>query len=196
VKVFRITLKIKELKKLYLLLLEPDENGLVGVLLTSEIKLSEIGLDFVPSSVFGSVIKVKDYRVDWYVAPIAALTEGYKIAKATVIGFSSTVYGIITNFTVSEQVGGPVQVAKLSYQFVDKGGIDLLNFIALISLSLAVINLLPIPALDGGRLVFVLIEALRGKPVNQKTEAIIHTVGFMLLMGLILIITFFDIIRL
>lgn len=178
------------------LLLSPDEDGLVGVYLTSEIKLSNLGVDFVASSKYGSVIKVKDYRVAWYLAPIAALTEGYKIAEATVIGFTKTVFGIVTNFKVSEEVGGPVQVAKLSYQFVDKGGIDLINFIALISLSLAVINLLPIPALDGGRLVFVIVEALRGKPINQKVEAMIHTFGFLALMGLILIITVFDIIRL
>jgi regulator of sigma E protease len=174
----------------------PNADGLVGMYLTVQTNLTDVGLDFVQSSELGSVVQVKDYRVPLYQAPFVALTEGYKIAKATVIGFTSTVYGIVANFRVSEEVGGPVQVAKLSYMFVEKGGIDLINFIALISLSLAVINLLPIPALDGGRLVFIIIEALRGKPINPRAEALIHTVGFMLLIGLILIITVSDIIRL
>lgn len=178
------------------LVVEPNQDGTVGVFLTGQVKLSEIGLDLVPTSQYGSAIKIKDLRVPLYQAPVVALSQGYKIAVATVKGFTSTVYGIVTNLYVSEDVGGPVQVAKLSYDFIDKGGVDLINFIALISLSLAVINLLPIPALDGGRFVFIIIEALRGKPINQRVEAMIHTIGFFLLIFLILIISMFDIIRL
>jgi regulator of sigma E protease len=178
------------------LVVNPNEDGTVGVFLTGQLKLSEFGIDLVPTSRYGSVIKIKDLRVPIYQAPFVALTQGHKIAVATVKGFSRTVYGIVTSFHVSEEVGGPVQVAKLSYDFIDRGGVDLINFIALISLSLAVINLLPIPALDGGRFVFIIIEALRGKPINQRVEAMIHTIGFFLLIGLILVISMFDIIRL
>jgi regulator of sigma E protease len=177
-------------------ILNPNENGLIGVFLTAETRLSDLGIDYLQSTKLGSVIKVKDYKVGLVAAPFEALAQGYKISKATVAGFTGTIYGILTNFTVSEQVGGPIQVAKMGYEFVGRGGVELINFIALISLSLAVINLLPIPALDGGRLVFIIIEAFRGKPVNQKFEAIVHTVGFMLLIGLIIVISFFDIIRL
>jgi regulator of sigma E protease len=178
------------------LVLNPDENGLVGVMLTTDIKLTDFGVDFRKSVEVGSVYKVKKYSESLIVAPFAALELGYEIGISTVKAFVGTIVNLITNFKVSEEVGGPVQVAKLSYYFVGKGGVELLNFMALISLSLAVINILPIPALDGGRFLFVLIEALRGKPLNPKFEAVVHTLGFLGLMALILIISIFDIIRL
>ncbi len=70
----------------------------------------------------------------------------------------------------------------------------LLYVVVLISLNLGVFNLLPIPALDGGRLVFMLIELIAGKPVNRKVEATIHAVGLILLFGLMIVITVFDVI--
>ena len=72
----------------------------------------------------------------------------------------------------------------------------ILSFAALISLNLAVLNILPFPALDGGRLFVVLIEAIIRRPLPKKTIQIIHTIGFLLLLGLILLLTFKDIIKL
>ena len=68
----------------------------------------------------------------------------------------------------------------------------MLNFIALISIFLGISNLLPIPALDGGRIVFVLLEMLRGKPINPKIEARVHQIGIMLLLVLGVIIMIID----
>jgi regulator of sigma E protease len=65
-----------------------------------------------------------------------------------------------------------------------------------LGINLAIVNLLPIPALDGSRLVFLLLEGVRGKPINPEKENIIHLVGFALLMGLVLLITYNDIVRL
>jgi regulator of sigma E protease len=67
---------------------------------------------------------------------------------------------------------------------------------AYISLNLAVVNLLPIPALDGGRLLFILIEMLRGKPIPPEKEGMVHTAGLILLLLLIVFITYQDIVRL
>jgi len=72
----------------------------------------------------------------------------------------------------------------------------LINFTAMLSVNLAVINILPIPALDGGRLLFLLIEKLRGKPIKETTEAMIHNSFFILLMLLIAAVTWGDISRL
>ena len=69
-------------------------------------------------------------------------------------------------------------------------------FIAFISVNLGVMNLLPLPALDGGRLVFLIIEAVRGKPINPKYEGIVHMIGMVLFIGLFLFVTFNDIIKL
>ena len=72
----------------------------------------------------------------------------------------------------------------------------LLNFTALISLNLAVINLLPFPALDGGRLLFLLIETIKGSPIQPRFANIANTIGFALLILLMLVVTYSDIARL
>ena len=71
----------------------------------------------------------------------------------------------------------------------------MLQFVALISLFLGISNLLPIPALDGGRIVFVLLEVLRGKPIDPKIEGRVHQVGIVLLMALGLVIMAYDVIN-
>lgn len=87
------------------------------------------------------------------------------------------------------QVGGQI----LQRSITDGTPIPILNFIALVSIFLGFTNLLPIPALDGGRILFVLIEVVRGKPVSPRVEGIIHYVGFMLLMALGVVIILYDI---
>lgn len=72
----------------------------------------------------------------------------------------------------------------------------LLQFAALLSLNLAIINFLPLPALDGGRVVFLLVERFRGKAVSARLETLIHNIGFALLMLLVLLITYRDVARL
>ena len=74
-----------------------------------------------------------------------------------------------------------------------QGILALLSFIAILSVNLAVLNILPIPALDGGRLFFILIEAITGRKVNQRFESLTHTVGMIVLLGLMALITFKDI---
>jgi regulator of sigma E protease len=68
--------------------------------------------------------------------------------------------------------------------------------ISIIAMNLGVFNLLPLPALDGGRLLFLLIELVRGKPVDRKFETAVHTAGILLLFGLMILITFKDIVGL
>ena len=71
--------------------------------------------------------------------------------------------------------------------------LNVMSLAALISINLGVVNLLPLPALDGGRIVFVIIEAITGRPVNREKEGIFHFIGFLLLIALMLFITFYDI---
>jgi regulator of sigma E protease len=89
-------------------------------------------------------------------------------------------------------VVGPVGIAVITGKFAQMGFVYVLQFLALISLNLAVVNVLPIPALDGGRLLFLAIEKLRGRPVDQQLEGKIHTIGFVLLLLLIAFITVRD----
>ncbi len=120
----------------------------------------------------------------------------------------STIYGITMLFTTDDalnQVAGPIGIIGAigdTYDTsVETGGFsmafyNMLYIMGLISANLAVFNLLPIPALDGGRLVFLLIEAVTGKQVPPDKEGFIHFVGFVLLMGLALVIAFSDIYKL
>jgi regulator of sigma E protease len=99
---------------------------------------------------------------------------------------------VITGKTTAE-VSGPVGIAVMTGQIAKMGWIYVLNFTALLSINLGIINILPFPALDGGRLLFLVIEKIRGKKVSPKVENLIHTIGFVLLMLLIILVTFKDI---
>lgn len=99
------------------------------------------------------------------------------------------------NFKMSE-LSGPVGVSTAIGQASSAGFTTLLMLIGFITVNIGVFNLLPIPALDGGRLIFLLIELILRRPVNPKYEGYVHAAGFVALMGLMLVVTFNDIIQL
>lgn len=91
---------------------------------------------------------------------------------------------------------GPIGIAQVTDQVAEIGIAPVFELMALISISLAIVNMLPIPALDGGRLLFVLIEAIRGgKRISPKTEGFIHMAGFAVLIALIILMSYIDITR-
>lgn len=97
---------------------------------------------------------------------------------------------------IPAEVAGPIGMVQLVGQAAEFGIASILNFAAILSLNLGLINLFPIPALDGSRLIFLGLEGLRGKPLQPEKENLIHFVGFFLLIGLMLLITYQDILRL
>ncbi len=103
---------------------------------------------------------------------------------------------IFSSGEVPEGVAGPVGIAQMTGVYLQEGFVALMRFTALLSLSLAVINIFPFPALDGGRFLFILIELVRGKPVDSRIEGWIHSFGFLLLLGVIVLVTFKDVVRL
>ena len=88
-----------------------------------------------------------------------------------------------------------VGIFAMIQSYINSGFLVLLAFMAMLSVNIGIMNLLPIPALDGGRIVFVLVEAITRKKVNKKVESIINTVFFVLLMILLVYITIHDIMR-
>jgi len=93
-------------------------------------------------------------------------------------------------------VTGPVGTVYVIQEVTQTGGIDIyLELLALISVNLGVMNLLPIPGLDGSRLLFQIVEGVRGKPVKRELEGAIHGAGFVLLMGLMVLLTYKDIVQ-
>ena len=94
------------------------------------------------------------------------------------------------------QLTGPVGISVMSRQMGEQGLVPLLEFMALLSLNLGLINLLPFPALDGGRLLFILAEALRGKRIEPSREALVHLIGFVAVIGLMAVLTLIEVARL
>lgn len=94
------------------------------------------------------------------------------------------------------QLSGPVGIYSIVGQMEEQGLNALLYLVALLSINVGIINLLPLPAFDGGRILFLFIEKIKGKPVSPKVENAIHSVGFILLMLLMIYITFNDILKL
>lgn len=107
-----------------------------------------------------------------------------------------SLYDVITGRYGAGAVSGPVGVVQEVQQTVHYGPLALMFLISMITINIGVFNLIPFPALDGGRLVFILLELLLRRPVNKKTENFINFMGLVLLFGVMLMITFKDILRL
>ncbi len=129
-----------------------------------------------------------------------ALWEGaqttYNLTKLTAVGLAQFIGSAFIGQSDLSQVTGPVGIVGLVGDASKLGFIYILSFTAFISINLAVINMIPFPALDGGRLLFVIIEAIRRKPMSGKIVNIINAVGFFLLIGLMVVVTVHDVLKL
>ncbi|WP_391121350.1 RIP metalloprotease RseP [Psychrobacillus sp. L3] len=102
---------------------------------------------------------------------------------------------LITGKFSIDDLSGPVGIYKATEEVAQYGVFNLMHWAAILSINLGIMNLLPLPALDGGRLLFFLFEAVRGKPVDKQKEGMVHFVGIMLLMVLMVVVTWNDIQR-
>ncbi|MGD9569720.1 MAG: RIP metalloprotease RseP [Sedimentibacter sp.] len=107
-----------------------------------------------------------------------------------------TISQLVTGKLGSDALGGPVMVISMVGEAAESGILSLLNLAAFISINLGFMNLLPIPALDGSKLVFLIVEAIRGKSIPIEKEGYIHFIGFVVLIGFMIFITYKDIMRL
>lgn len=130
------------------------------------------------------------------ISTLLALREARIMTEQTIIGIGALLSSLAQSGQVPEGITGIVGIAQLTYSSVQAGFMTYLRLVALISLSLAILNFLPFPALDGGRLLFVVVEAVTRRPLNRRFEAYSNALGFSVLILLILLITFYDIIRL
>lgn len=125
--------------------------------------------------------------------PVQALSQGvghtWNMTKLTVYFFGKMFQGKVP----MESIGGPIRIAQMARQEADQGLVRLLNFIAIISVNLAILNLLPIPVLDGGHLLFFAIEAALRRPVSQKMRENAQQVGIFLLLLLMIFVFYNDI---
>lgn len=129
----------------------------------------------------------------WYEAIYRGALATYSVTLAIFEAFGRMLAGLLgIGAAAPVDVTGPVGIVYLTKQMSDLGLAYLLQFAGLLSINLAIINILPIPALDGGRILFVLIEKLKGSPVSRRVEGMIHQVGFALLLLLMLLVTLRD----
>jgi regulator of sigma E protease len=131
----------------------------------------------------------------WY----RAMWEGVKATVIMtwfiVVAFAELIKNLVAGGGVAADVSGPVGIAVMTGQVAKLGFVYLLQFAAMLSINLAIINFLPFPALDGGRVVFVILEKIRGRAVSEKLEAALHNAGFVLLILLVLVVTYRDVLK-
>lgn len=127
--------------------------------------------------------------------PLKALGESVNLVGMMFDGLKNMLNEAIISRKMPQDVAGPVGIAKITGQ-VAKGGLwQIINFMALLSFNLGVINMLPFPGLDGGRFLFVILEKVLGQRFNLGVQTFINSVGIAILLFLMAIITYFDIVR-
>lgn len=139
--------------------------------------------------------KIGVIKTPWYLA----WWEGLKMLFLSLVAIVSGIFIVLRDLIfagrVSADISGPVGIFIFARQFGELGVSYLLQLAAILSINLAVLNVLPFPALDGGRILFLAIEKIKGSRVNQRVERSIHTLGFVVLILLMLAVTYRDIAR-
>ena len=133
-------------------------------------------------------------KYPWYKAIYHGVIDSGVYLKDIVVAFGSLIKGLfIGKEHIGDSVSGPIGIAVMTGDVAKMGFLYLLQFVAVLSLNLAVVNILPIPALDGGRLMFLLLNKINRRWTFLKYEQTAHTVGFMLLLALVALVTIKDI---
>ncbi|QUG41119.1 RIP metalloprotease RseP [Psychrobacillus sp. INOP01] len=159
----------------------------------------EVNLSMTPNEVVAGKEKVGQIGVQYSSPleknPVKAVVYGaeqtYEWTKRIFTILGTLITG---NFSIDD-LSGPVGIYKATEEVAQYGVYNLMHWAAILSINLGIMNLLPLPALDGGRLLFFLFEALRGKPIDKQKEGMVHFVGIMLLMVLMVVVTWNDIQR-
>ncbi|WP_410769220.1 RIP metalloprotease RseP [Fontibacillus sp. BL9] len=186
-----------------------DANGLIDMIKASKDKPMEwtvkrgdqnLKIALTPRSVDNDEGgKVGSTIITYFPTRSASFGETFSVAgkdmvyttKAIFLGFQQ----LINKFSMDD-LGGPVRTFEVTGQIAKQGVVQLTYWAAILSLYLGIFNLLPIPALDGSRLVFLGVEALRGRPVDPNREGLVHFIGFAMLFLLMIAVTYNDILRL
>jgi len=162
-------------KKLFLRESFPEEEGMMGV----------------------ALVRTSFQKYSWKEAPLAGVIATKDLTIAAISGWIQIFSSLIKDKAMPEgaDVVGPVGIFHLFVQMENLGLVYFLRFVAIVSIFLALTNLLPIPALDGGKMLFLTIEAIKGKAVDSRLEQKITTVCFVLLICLLVVATVKDVIR-
>jgi regulator of sigma E protease len=169
--------------------IEVERAGEVMILEATPENIDGVGkLGFGPAN-------VAVQRLPWYQALYRGGVATITMTWAMLSGFAMMIANLVSTGSAGVELSGPVGIAVMTGKFAEQGFVYLMQFAALLSINLGVLNLLPFPALDGGRIVFLAIEKIRNKPVSKHHENMVHMVGFLLFLALMFMVTFKDIAR-
>ena len=157
----------------------PEGQGAMGILIELA-EVTDVTYDSVP---FPQAI-------------VQGAVRTVELCGLMLVGLADLFGGLFRGVTPEGGVAGPIGIAQISGEAARQGIRSLISFTGFLSVNLALLNLLPLPALDGGRLAFVFVEWIRGKRVPPEREAVVHFVGMVFLIGLMVVISYFDFARL
>ncbi|MBL0172535.1 MAG: RIP metalloprotease RseP [Gemmatimonadaceae bacterium] len=138
-------------------------------------------------------IQVRDSLARENLGLARSMTLGASATWAMATNVASVLRGLVSGQVSAKNLGGPIQIAKVSVQAARRGAETLWSLIAFLSLNIAILNLVPIPVLDGGQILLVLAEAVKGKAFSARTRETFARVGVLAVLALILLVTFNDI---
>lgn len=183
--------------------LKPHEDGSplsVMIVHQGETKTLSVAPKFVDElgrdGVGVALVETGFLHYPWYLAPWKGVQTTYSSLRDVLVGFGGLAMSLVHREDVSASVSGPVGIAVLTGEVASLGVSHLVQFAAMLSVNLAVMNVLPFPALDGGRLAFLLYEIVRRKKASPAFESVVHGSGFIILLLIVVIVTVKDIIHL
>ncbi len=183
-----ILLHYKNNKDAYKFTIEHEDGKIEEYEITPEVKKD---VDGVETKVFG--VYINQEKTTGFFNKIKYAFEKF---YATVSSMYLTIAGLVTGKISFDALSGPVGIFSVVDESIESGLYTVVYLIAYLSINVGIINILPFPAFDGGRILFLLIEKVKGSPVNQKFENWCHTIGFILILLLLIFVTIHDIIRL
>ncbi len=142
------------------------------------------------------ITSYEEKKYSWYQAPFYGLVHSFTITKTIVVELGKTAFNFFSMKKTNVDVAGPIGIAQYTGQAIKFGQNAVLELMALLSLNLAVINILPFPALDGGRLMFILYEWVTKRRVNKNVERYVNMIGMATLLLLAAAITVHDVMKL
>ncbi len=187
-------LKLQEGKRsaIYTILYPEEENASFSKEETVTVNLQD-GKSGVALAPFVLSLEAEDRS--FFTGVRIALRETWTVTIGTVRGVGMLVRSLAVEQRVPQDIAGIIGIAQLTHTSIQEGFMKYLRLVALLSLSLGVLNILPFPALDGGRIIFVLYELVMRRPVNRHVEVVTNGVGIALIMALMVAVTWNDILR-
>ena len=180
-----------EFMDLQQVLADAGDSIAIGVNRDGEVYTYEVGIDQQTQKIG---ISYGGYRYTF--SFFEAIAKSFKWLYLIIAEMLRFLAGLVTTGQGAADVTGPVGTVTIISYAVSRGAEVIMRMASLLSINLAIINLLPLPALDGGRLVFLIVEKIRGKAVPRNVEGIVNMLGLVLLFGLMILLTYQDIVRL